>query len=397
MGPRQLQSQIHSDYSSESSVWESYRTGISDLYSSAYRKDDYNSHLIREYNKKIDRLNQLTGLFITPFDAGYSFIGTTILPPIGVNYISGFAFPQQTLYAPTGSSYTWKINDIVTGSGSSFVPAVYDIGKTVSCLVDETTYSTVVWHPNQISAVKAFWWAYSGAYNQSNALCSDEEVVDQWRDSIGNAIAQPGEGTLANMASYEASDIYTPSLQHDITDYEKVNATSENIFDAVRNAYCFIGAKDVDPTTGNAEHCLFSCNNTATLNDIKLSFGTRKSAASKFYINAKKTDGTLVTLTGSNSNSNYNVLTAEVLFADSAANLRVNGQYDVTGFLNGSSQVAGNSTSMYINKAASSLTTGPSYITTVILAAGNQKISDTDRNRIERFIGLLGNVDVPLI
>ena len=99
MGPRQLQSQIHSDYSNESSVWESYRTGISDLYSSAYRKDDYNSHLIREYNKKIDRLNQLTGLFITPFDAGYSFIGSEILPPIGIYSISGFAFPQQTLYS----------------------------------------------------------------------------------------------------------------------------------------------------------------------------------------------------------------------------------------------------------------------------------------------------------
>jgi hypothetical protein len=74
MGPRLLQSQIHSDYSTASGVWASYRTGIESMYEEISSRVDFNDHLIREYNRKIDRLNQPTGLFISPYDAGFRFI-----------------------------------------------------------------------------------------------------------------------------------------------------------------------------------------------------------------------------------------------------------------------------------------------------------------------------------
>jgi len=74
MGPRFLQSQIHSDYSTGSGVWASYRTGIESMYEEISSRVDFNDHLIREYNRKIDRLNQPTGLFISPYDAGFRFI-----------------------------------------------------------------------------------------------------------------------------------------------------------------------------------------------------------------------------------------------------------------------------------------------------------------------------------
>jgi hypothetical protein len=78
--PRHLQSEIHSDFSSESGVWASYKTLVIGLYNSSQDplKTDFDNHLIREYNRKIHDLGQNSGLFITPFDAGYRFIGTSV-------------------------------------------------------------------------------------------------------------------------------------------------------------------------------------------------------------------------------------------------------------------------------------------------------------------------------
>jgi hypothetical protein len=78
MGPRFLQSQIHSDYSTGSNTWTEYRNSIKTMYDSSTSKVDFNDHLIREYNRKIERLNQQTGLYIAPFDGGFRFIGDFI-------------------------------------------------------------------------------------------------------------------------------------------------------------------------------------------------------------------------------------------------------------------------------------------------------------------------------
>ncbi len=78
MGPRFLQSKIHSDYTTGSGNWSGYRDQIKTLYDASISKVDFNDHLIREYNRKIDRLNQETGLYIAPFDGGFRFIGDSI-------------------------------------------------------------------------------------------------------------------------------------------------------------------------------------------------------------------------------------------------------------------------------------------------------------------------------
>ena len=78
--PRHLQSEIHSDFSSESGVWANYKTLVMELYNASADslKTDFDNHLIREYNRKIHNFGQNSGLFITPFDAGYRFIGNSL-------------------------------------------------------------------------------------------------------------------------------------------------------------------------------------------------------------------------------------------------------------------------------------------------------------------------------
>lgn len=84
--PRLLQAEIHNDYTVTSGAWIAYRAEITGLYSatgynatgsSAYQ--DFNDHLIREYNSKIIKLNLPTGLLIQPYDAGYRFVGSAIV------------------------------------------------------------------------------------------------------------------------------------------------------------------------------------------------------------------------------------------------------------------------------------------------------------------------------
>lgn len=76
--PRNLQAEIHSDYTTGLATWSGYRGEIKSLYDAATSKEDFNDHLIREYNKKIERLNQPTGLYVSPFDGGKRFVGDSI-------------------------------------------------------------------------------------------------------------------------------------------------------------------------------------------------------------------------------------------------------------------------------------------------------------------------------
>ena len=77
--PRRLQSKIHSDFSTNSNYWTQYRAEIKTLFDESSSNYDFNDHLIREFNRKIDRLSQETGLYISPFDAGFRFIGDSII------------------------------------------------------------------------------------------------------------------------------------------------------------------------------------------------------------------------------------------------------------------------------------------------------------------------------
>ncbi len=395
MGPRQLQSQIHADYTTELASWEAYRTGVTGLYAQAVRKDDYNSHLIREYNRKIHVLNQPTGLFIAPFDAGYSFIGSSMTAPVGIESIEGYAFPQETLSAPDGSSYAWSIDGSTVSTSQTFTPTIYHIGKTISCLVDGTTYSTTVWHPNQISAVKAFWWANTGVFKSGNIVAQDGDPVYGWYDIINNYYAIGGANNVNNMPKYEATDLASPSIRNDFTDFYTMNSEAEDVLNSVKNAYCFIGAKDNFPSSGS-NHTMFAVIGSG--NEIIFNLGSKISGSAAFYLQSKKTDGTAVLVTGSSANSNYNVIGAEVLFNSSVSKLRVNGQVLNSGVLNGSATTSNsNAYSMYINYNLPNNSSFDSYVTAVILAGGDTPLTSTEINRLERFVGLLGNIDVPLI
>lgn len=82
MSPRQLQSKIHSDFSTGQAVWETFRSEVSYLYNATTNRVDFNNHLIREYNRKINNLGLSSDLYFAPYDAGFRYISVDI----SINY-----------------------------------------------------------------------------------------------------------------------------------------------------------------------------------------------------------------------------------------------------------------------------------------------------------------------
>jgi len=80
--------------------------------------------------------------------------------------INGLAYPNETLVAPAGTSYQWYVNNTARATTQTMTPTVLDIGLVVRCVVDGVECVPVtMWHPDEITAVKHFFWAASGAYN----------------------------------------------------------------------------------------------------------------------------------------------------------------------------------------------------------------------------------------
>jgi len=484
--PRHSQSEIHSDFSSESAVWANYKELITALFNASQDplKTDFDNHLIREYNRKIHNLSQNDDLFIAPFDSGYRFVGTVM--------ISGFAYPNETLTASSGESYQWYVNDIARGTNQTLVLTVNDIGLVVRCVVGGVECTPVtVWHPNQIAAVKNFWWAASGAYNflgnnftdetrsftaslpetktfnrsgslngkalygtspinpeqdycywdstnsrweinvvtvpfdepvsniyrstddttypwqattwtdsqtatpvatTVDTLATDGQAVTAWRDIISGVDAV---GTAPDAGLFESTDLDTVSIKFDSTDFFNLQGEHRNTFKSQNCCYIFAGAQDTSPTGGDVTHGVASINRTATV--PKLGLFTRSSSSSLFRASASSANGAAVNAS-STSDANYNVLTSEALFTSGSLRLRVNGSQTATTAISTTipnDTVAGSFIGAGVSSSASNFN---GYMTVVIFAAGSSPLSDTDRSRIERFIGLLDSgINIPLV
>lgn len=75
---RLLQSEIHSEFSSDSGIWQDYRNQITGFYSEI-PKSELDMHVSREFNRKIQVFFGIdSALILSPFNAGFSYVGSGI-------------------------------------------------------------------------------------------------------------------------------------------------------------------------------------------------------------------------------------------------------------------------------------------------------------------------------
>mgnify|MGYP003155326782 CR=1 FL=1 len=80
-----IRQQIHSETATGSGVWQDYRAELTGRFLSGsgitgYQGVDLAYHDMREFNRQVDTMTGLwntTGLFLAPFNAGYSYTGDT--------------------------------------------------------------------------------------------------------------------------------------------------------------------------------------------------------------------------------------------------------------------------------------------------------------------------------
>ena len=427
-------------------------------------------------------------------------VGRAIHETIGnIFTISGFAYPNETLVAPAGTSYQWYIDDVASGTSQTLIPDVYDIGLVVRCVVDGVECTPVtVWHPNQIFAVKHFWWAAQGAYNTiangiteentpinatpsgysavtltrngsqngkarydylpSSSYCywdsansrwelyvaygdeqsltevslndttypwqatwnsnsvtvarvattvdsiaTNNQPVTGWRDIIGGAYATAVE---PNAGLFVSGDLDTPSIKFDpvgqSTDFFTLASSQRSVFNGKNYCYIFAGAQDPianqsGSTGGDATHGVVGINRSSVGSRPKVGLVTKIDVGGNLVFSARAglNSNTTFSANLNPSNTNYNVLATEALYGIGRLKLRVNGNEAASSNITVETPNSTTSPS-YIGAYNSATTTNfNGYMTAVILAADEfAPISDTDRARIERFIGLLDGLNV---
>lgn len=432
--------------------------------------------------------------------------------------IEGFAYPNETLTAPIGSSYLWSVAGQSRATNRTFVPTIYDIGETVTCLVGAATYTTTVWHPRDIASVRGFWWAakntfnivgngytdenrpinisgfpilvgiygetspynasrvgsrnekpyyYGGTFTSPdgrpqtevfwdnlnlrwvlfyqeptddsfenfdtreyygvgntqypwqatwspgtitpvattvNVLATDGQLVPRWTDIISNVSVNAAG---SNIALKEDTDMGSPSLKFDSTDFYTTDDIS--VYNDRRWLYLFAGAKDSNPTGGDSTHTVASLNRNHVTPRIDLTTRILENTFTRNRFGATSiTNGVPAQryISFTPSNSDYNVLVNESLFFNKKHALRINGIERASGSLNNNTTSGPSSpTEGFFIGAGTGFLLGAGLtqanfngdITAIILAANINEtdlMSAVDRSRIERFIGLLGGLNI---
>jgi len=193
--PRRLQSKIHSEKSTVAQIWTDYKQQIIDLWNTSQSKADFNDHLIREFNRKINRFNKSSDLFIKPFDGGYRFIGGPSLSTLSDNLVAHWKFNETSgirydsvgnANLEMGSLDETQVGFIqgIIGDAADFNDSTYLIGDYTSPLVGRQA-SFSVWIKTTIN---------SDFYSYS-----DYSFLVLFTDSV--ALYITGDGHLAGNAS----------------------------------------------------------------------------------------------------------------------------------------------------------------------------------------------------
>jgi hypothetical protein len=311
--------------------------------------------------------------------------------------ISGFAYPGETLTSTVAGQ--WFVDDVavIGETGETYEVNLLDIGKPIRC---DNSNALTCWKPQDIAGVAAFWWSRGGVLNSidPDTLATDGQTVRRWADRTTPAF-NANQTIGANQPIYRATgQSGGPSVEFDgSNDSLDISNGSEEIFRNKQYGYIFAGLRDTNPTGAQSQHSpvFFS---TPTAGTTRLAILTRHTSGTNIIrVIARRLDDNAATSINSSvaSDSNYRMITGEALWGVGQLRVRVDGAAagDTTFPSSGATSNTGSLTSYISNPT----TEFPGHIACVILANPSAPLSNTDRSRIERFIGLQGGLNITLV
>jgi hypothetical protein len=312
--------------------------------------------------------------------------------------VTGFAYPMETLTASRAGQWYIDGSPVSGQTGATFQVPLLAYGKVVTC---GSSAPATVWKPWDIAGVFSVRIADRSVFNavSPNVAATDGQTVRRWNGLVSSAEAN--QATAANQPIWrEAGQSGNPSVEFDgANDFvSSTNSTEINSFNNVASGYMIVGCRDTNPTGGQATHAaaVHELVGVSGASNTRISLTTRISGNNWRAFAFQQTSLTSTTLVA--NNSNYNVHTVEALFSSGTLNHRVNAsQIGTASFPASANSSSNNSTAFSIGALSTfATTTGfPGHICCVISC--NQLLSATNCSRLERFAGLFGGLNIPLV
>jgi hypothetical protein len=310
--------------------------------------------------------------------------------------ISGFAYPGETLTSTVAGQ--WFVNNVavVGETGATYVVNLLDIGKSIRC---GSSNALTCWKPQDIAGVAAFWWSRGGVLNaiDPDTMATDGQTVRRWADNTSppfNANQTVGESQPIYRATGQSGG---PSIEFDGSN-DTLSVNKLDVYRAIEQGYLFVGCRDTNRTGGDIGHAVSSDSTGTSTTQGRLGINTRGGSSSVFRGVLRRNDSDTALLLDIASDSNYNVLSVHGNYAGGLGVLRKNGVQQLSQSLPGGSGPTSDTNSL--TSDIGSIGSGnhfPGHITCIIKAAGMSAMSATDLSRIERFIGLQGGLNIPLV
>jgi hypothetical protein len=301
--------------------------------------------------------------------------------------IRGFAYPLETLTAPSAGQWAIDGVPVIGQTGSTFQIPLLAYGRTITCA---NFTPVIVWSPLDVVGVISAHIADRQVLNtvSPNVSAVDGSRVARWNSISG--LQQMNQTTLTSQPIYRATGQNgNPSVQFDGVNNNLGGTISVN---GASILYTITGFSDTNPTGGNSTHVPLAFRNN--FNGVLVRIFSRNTSNNISAELWRRGGFPTAQIQISASNSNYNVITTETNTTTNTASARLNGALAGSQTLNGSGTIQSLNNNNAFFGVYDANQTFPGNLCCVIIAT--QQLSVSDRSRLERFAGLFGNLNIPL-
>jgi len=306
--------------------------------------------------------------------------------------ISGTAFPSETLTSTRAGQWTADGVPISGETGATYVVGLDKIGAAISCAESNPL---TIWHPNTIPNVIA---AFLSNFNVLNSVSPDVPATDgqsvrNWVDVVNGyqygqtaGVLQPIFDTDTPRLNFDGSNDQLTTPNNDLRDFSR----------NVNNAQVYAIVRDTNRAGGAAAHPIVGSYATST----QAVFSILQTNASGWACWGRRVVGETFKSAAAASSDGWHVIGGEHLYSDGTLNLRVDGSQAATTSFTASG--ASDSTSLAATRiGADGLVTPviffPGDIAGVVFTRGSTALTATQRSQIERYLGLFGSLNIPLV
>ena len=339
--------------------------------------------------------------------------------------IVGIAYPGETLSAfGLSSGYQWYVDGspVIGETNNTYIIKTRDIGCDIRCdALGLQSNILTCWHPRDENGAEMILVANEQLFTDTagtSLSTGPTQTIARLDDISGNGyFAQRGSAFGYESVTFDSPSNPTNNWQirlqtsspSNSASYFDINGTTSDPGDIFRNkqyGYLISGCRATNPSSvsqgGSHRVAWFGAGTTES--NVRLGIYARRASGELFAAVSRIDDAIPAVTASSPANTNYNVLTAYGNWANGEISLRVNGVTQDTQALASSgntSDTRGTANRIGIREPSGLISTQQQFVggrfNSVFAITPNSPLTPSALSRLERFAGLLGGLNIPLV